>query len=173
MNKKQPSEILWNFLPKDSALASRYIRIVWPKIDRIIQSDTMSLQEKIWKGMSGNKISWGIYVTWLAMLSSGDIGITLYGLILLIFSLPSASWFSIWTLSAYIRTLDHIEKHRGIDERFFKTFIRRDKDERYSWYCELQWMYLAAKALNQKHPWVLQQFFEMKAQFTQNKIPNF
>lgn len=156
-----------------SKLVSSYITIVWTKIKRILEDKNLSGSEKVIKWVTQNRVCLTWYSTILTLVSSWDLGLTLYWIFLSIIMLPSLSWFSIWTLHAYIRTLEHIEKHGYLDKRFFKIFTQRDIDEKYSWYCELQWMYLASKAMNSKYPWVLEKFYEMKSQFTQNKIPNF
>jgi len=173
INRPKPSEILSNILPKRSNLIELYIRIIWPKIDRIVAAEKIEVWEKILVGLTGNRLSAASYGFAIAMISSWDALNTFCGIILLVSSLPALSWFSIWTLDTYIRSLDHIEKYHNIDERFFLTLVKRDSHKKISWYCELQWMFLAAKCLSKEYPKWLESFLRFKELHSSNTVPNF
>lgn len=76
--------------------------------------------------------------------------------------------FGTTTERTYRRTCDHIEKKWKIGRKFFKKIMKNDIDKEIMGYCQLQWMYLAAKEY-----WLEKKFLEMKKEFTNNLIPNF
>lgn len=72
------------------------------------------------------------------------------------------------TNKVYRKTLIHLRKHKKMDPRFFKATIRWYWDRLVFGYCELQWMYLAAKKCGYE-----EDFFDLKKKYTDNIVPNF
>jgi len=72
------------------------------------------------------------------------------------------------TAKIYKRTLENIELSGELDERFFIKTIWWYKESKYLWYCQIQWIYLAAKKM-----WKLEQFYQYKEKHTKNLIWNF
>ena len=82
--------------------------------------------------------------------------------------------FGKWTNKVYRKTCTSLKKSielgkdPHIDERYFLQAIDCYERSCAIGYCELQWMYLAAKEY-----WLEDEFFELKRRLAKNKIPNF
>ncbi|MBI2672745.1 hypothetical protein HYX19_00645 [Candidatus Woesearchaeota archaeon] len=72
------------------------------------------------------------------------------------------------TLRYYNRTSKHIKQFRRLDPGFAKTLIEGTENRKFTGYCQLQGMYLAAKKYGQ-----LDVFYEAKKKYSKNIIPNF
>ncbi|MGV8086088.1 MAG: hypothetical protein ACP5N1_00520 [Candidatus Woesearchaeota archaeon] len=97
---------------------------------------------------TGSRI-WGIP----AIISSALIGYTSYGL---------------KTLKYYNRTSNHIKNFGTLDLTFAKTLIKGTENKKFTGYCQLQGLYLAAKKYDQ-----LETFYEAKKTVSNNILPNF
>lgn len=78
----------------------------------------------------------------------------------------TACWFG--ANDIFDRTCEHIDQFGSLDPNYFKAVLWENINKPYNWYCSLQWMYLAAKKYG-----IEDQFFELKKQYSWNKIPNF
>lgn len=76
--------------------------------------------------------------------------------------------FSLITTKFYIKTKKHIQKFGTIREEFFLKSIWEESKSLFYWYCQLQWIYLAARELGK-----LDIYNELKTKYTENIIPNF
>lgn len=72
------------------------------------------------------------------------------------------------TLKYYNRTSKHIKQFGKLDSEFAKTLIEGTGNRKFTGYCQIQGMYLAAKKYGQ-----LGAFYEAKKKYSKNIIPNF
>ncbi len=72
------------------------------------------------------------------------------------------------TLKYYNRTSKHIKQFGKLDSEFAKTLIEGTENRKFTGYCQIQGMYLAAKKYGQ-----LDAFYEAKKKYSKNIIPNF
>lgn len=78
------------------------------------------------------------------------------------------------TNKVYRKTIEHLKWRKKkwlnpeIPKKFFLRSLDGFEDHCAIWYCELQWLYLAAKEYGLE-----EEFFKMKWELTKNKIPNF
>ncbi len=78
------------------------------------------------------------------------------------------SYFGMSTLKYYKRTATHIKKFGELDRRFAETLIKETENQKFTGYCQLQGMYLAATRYGQ-----LDAFYKAKSAISNNVIPNF
>lgn len=130
--------------------------------------EIFNLQKKYYQWIYRNRITLITYPVLLHELSQiwtedfTDVKAIIGALIIL----SAFNW--IYTEQSRRQTRSRIERLWKLDEWYF---IRKMWDESrypYVWYCQLQWMYLAAKEM-----WELETFFEMKKKLTNNILPNF
>ena len=72
------------------------------------------------------------------------------------------------TLKYYKRTSAHIKKFGRLDRRFAETLIKGTENRKFTGYCQLQGLYLAAKRYGQ-----LDVFYAAKSAVSNNVLPNF
>jgi len=78
--------------------------------------------------------------------------------------------YGIGTYKAYKKTSEHINELGRIDERFFRTIVKKE-DGYIVGACQIQGMYLAAKRHGSNE--MISDFYRMKKEFTKNIVPNF
>jgi len=76
--------------------------------------------------------------------------------------------FGLSTLKYYKRTSAHIKKFGRLDRRFAETLIKGTENRKFTGYCQLQGLYLAAKRYGQ-----LEIFYAAKSAVSNNVLPNF
>jgi len=74
-------------------------------------------------------------------------------------------------ISIYKRTTKHLKRFNKFDERFFTTIVGNDSSCKFTGYCQLQAMYLAAR--DSGNPENVREFAQLKKQYTRNIVPNF
>jgi hypothetical protein len=135
----------------------------------IYMANLNDILDKIYVGLAGDRISLiakigciaGIYgvendswpCIFIEIASGALIGYTSFGL---------------RTLEYYIRTSKHIQEHGKLDLRFGERLIKGTENRKFTGYCQIQGLYLAAKKYNQ-----LEAFYELKNSISKNIIPNF
>lgn len=75
------------------------------------------------------------------------------------------------TATSYYRTIKHIEKMGTLWERYFKSVMGADTAYPRQWYCQLQGMYLACRAMEKKYPWLKKKCLEYRDKHTRNQMP--
>jgi hypothetical protein len=100
------------------------------------------------------------------------MGVTESGLWILPFTISTIFFnytlFGLSTLHYYRRSTKHIQDHEKLDLRFAKTLIKGTENRKFTGYCQLQGLYLAAKKYDQ-----LDIFKEAKSSVSNNVLPNF
>lgn len=77
-------------------------------------------------------------------------------------------WMGRATKIYYDRTKNHIKKFGVLDERFFRKLMEWYPGWKFKWYCELQWIYLAARNSGK-----LNEFRELRKKYGSNVVvPN-